>query len=65
MMIQLNPSIPMTTPRGKGQAILVLDYSPEHHLMWTVALDNGEIWTFQNPDVRVRENETLGRKDVS
>src|SRR6185503_11809859 len=63
MMLQLDPTIPMMTPKGPGYALFVVDYSQEHHLMWVVALDDGgEIWMFENPDVRVQSNFTLGRR---
>jgi hypothetical protein len=63
MMLQLDPTIPMMTPRGSGYALFVVDYSQEHHLMWVVALDEGgEIWMFENPDIRVQSNFTLGRR---
>lgn len=61
MLLQLNPIIPIETPKGKGQALLVIDYGSEHHLMWVVAIDGtGEIWTFPNPEVRAQENITMG-----
>jgi len=63
MMLQLDPTIPMMTPKGPGYALFVVDYSQEHHLMWVVALDEGgEIWMFENPEVRVQSNFTLGRR---
>ena len=36
MILQLNPQIPLITEKGSGQAILLLDYSEEHDLMWVV-----------------------------
>jgi hypothetical protein len=63
MIIQLNPTIPLTTPKGKGFAYLVIDYSQEHDLMWVVFLDeNGECWTFKNSEVRIVDNLSLGRE---
>src|SRR5688572_8472374 len=63
MMLQLDPTVPMMTPKGSGYALFVVDYSQEHHLMWVVALDDGgEIWMFENPEVRVQSNFTLGRR---
>jgi hypothetical protein len=63
---QLNPPIPMETPRGPGLAHFLIDYGPETHLMWTVFLDaSGECWTFQNPEVRAAKNFTLGRTATS
>ena len=63
---QLDPPIPLETPRGSGIAHFVIDYGPEYNLMWTVFLDaNGECWTFQNSEVRAVKNITLGRPSIS
>jgi hypothetical protein len=60
--LQLDPSIPVTTPKGAGQALFVTDYSPEHHLYFTVAIDEtGEIWTYDNTKIKMQKNITLGR----
>jgi hypothetical protein len=65
MLTQLNPTIPLITPKGKGFAHLVIDYSQEHDLMWVVFLDeNGECWTFKNSEVRMIDNFSLGRKKI-
>lgn len=62
MILQLNPPIPVITPKGKGLAILLLDYGVEYNLMWTVAIDEtGEIWTYQNPDICMQRNITMER----
>lgn len=62
MIIQLNPPIPLKTPKGDGLAWMMIDYGAEHHLMWVVAIDDtGEIWTFANPEVRAQKNITMGR----
>jgi hypothetical protein len=59
---QLNPPLPLETPRGHGLAHFMIDYGPELHLMWTVFIDaTGECWTFQNPDIRAAKNYSLGR----
>lgn len=59
---QLSPPIPISCPRGKGQAIAVIDYGPEYNLIWVIALDeSGEIWSIQNPEVRMQKNITMGR----
>jgi hypothetical protein len=61
---QLNPTLPMTVEgKGSGYAIAVIDYGPEHHLIWVVALDDtGEIWSAPNPQVRMQCNWTMGRR---
>lgn len=62
MIVQLNPSIPMLTPKGEGLAWLVTDYGIEHNLQWTVAINaTGEIWNFSNQDVRATKNITMKR----
>lgn len=61
MILQLNPPLPLGTPKGNGLAHAMIDYGPETDLLWVVFLDNGEIWTFKNPDVRALKNITMGR----
>lgn len=62
MILQLNPPIPLSTPKGNGLAWIVIDEGIEHNLMWTVAIDStGEVWTFKNQDVRALKNITAGR----
>ncbi len=59
---QLNPPIPLKTPKGNGLAHFVIDYGPEHNLLWTVFIDEtGECWTFSNRDIRATDNLTMGR----
>jgi hypothetical protein len=63
MILQLNPAIPLSTPKGDGMAWALIDYGAEFNLMWVVAIDEtGEIWTFQNPLVRAQKNITMGRE---
>lgn len=62
MFTQLNPSIPMETPKGRGLAIAVIDYGLEHSLLWVVAIDaTREVWCVPNADVRVQKNWSAGR----
>jgi hypothetical protein len=62
MIIQLNPPIPMTCPKGSGLAIFLTDYGCEYNHIWTIALDDtGELWSFPNPEVRMQKNITFGR----
>jgi hypothetical protein len=61
-MLQLDPAIPVVTPNGKALAHIVIDYGPEHDLLWVCFQDNGEIWTYRNQDVRADTNITFGRK---
>lgn len=62
MFTQLNPSIPMETPKGRGLAIAVIDYGLEHSLLWVVAIDaTREVWCVPNADVRLQRNWSAGR----
>lgn len=48
-MMQLNPPLPLNTPKGEGFAHILIDYGPESDLYWTVLITaTGEIWTFSN-----------------
>jgi hypothetical protein len=54
--------MPVATPKGDGVAHMVIDYGPEHNLLWVVFIDStGECWTYPNKDIRAQKNITLGR----
>jgi hypothetical protein len=66
MILQLNPTIPLTTPNGEGRAVALIDYGEDHDLKWVVIqTDTGEIWTWNNDKVRGVKNITLGRTCLS
>jgi hypothetical protein len=66
MILQLNPPLPVSTPKGTALAHFLIDYSMETHLYWTVFLDgSGECWTFANPEIRIAANPTVGRPVLS
>jgi len=61
-ILQLSPPIPLSCPKGNGLAYFVIDYSPDYDLMWVIAInETGEIWTFNNQEVRAVKNITLDR----
>lgn len=61
-LLQLSPTLPLSTPKGAGQAWFLIDYGPEHHLIYVVAIDaTGELWSFDNTQVRAQKNITMGR----
>ncbi len=63
MLVQLNPPIPVETPKGKGQAVIVIDYGPDFDLLWVVFDDHtGECWTWKNQYIRGVENITMDRR---
>ncbi len=63
-MLQLNPTIPIVRASDgmQGYALVLIDYSQEHYLLFVCAMANGEIWTLNNKDIRMQENISLGRK---
>ena len=66
MILQLNPMIPIyrVSDKMKGYAFLVIDYSQEHYLLFTCAMDNGKVWTLSNKEIRVQENISLDRLNL-
>tara|TARA_B100000131_G_C18002571_1_gene567107 strand:- start:741 stop:983 length:243 start_codon:yes stop_codon:yes gene_type:complete len=62
MITQLDPPLPLITPKGEGYAHFVIDLGIEMHLQWVVFMDDtGECWTYENPEIRMQSNITLGR----
>lgn len=61
-MLQLNPPLPVQTPRGPGLAHVLIDYGVEHDLVWVVFQSDGECWSWRNQDIRAQDNVTFGRK---
>lgn len=61
-ILQLDPPIPISCPKGDGLAMFIIDYGIEHSLMWVIGIDNTrEIWTFPNEKVKLQKNITIGR----
>ena len=66
MLTQLNPTIPVIVVSKnniKGNALAVIDYGEEHNLIWVVGLENNEIWCVPNPEIRLQNNWTMGRRN--
>lgn len=60
-MMQLNPPIPLDTPKGPAFAHMTIDYSQEHYVLFVCFLvESGECWVFPNRDVRLQKNLTMG-----
>lgn len=64
MILQLNPTLPIRRVLDgmSGYAFLIIDYSQEHDLLFTCAMQNGEIWTLSNKEIRMQDNISLDRK---
>ena len=61
MMLQLNPALPVVTPKGKGIAHVLIDYGVEADLIWVVFQENGECWCWLNQEIKAEKNITFGR----
>lgn len=58
MIVQLNPPIWVRTPKGDGQAVLIIDYGPNLNSIWKVALfATGEIINVDDGEIRLWGNE--------
>lgn len=63
---RLDPTIPLSTPKGNGLAHFYIWLGEEHHALWVVCQDaTGEWWTWENPEVRGTKNITFGRTEIS
>lgn len=61
MIIQLNPIIPLDTPKGPADAHFLIDYGSEANLLFvTFVRETGEQWTWPSKDVRLEKNITGG-----
>jgi len=61
MILQLNPPLPVKTPKGNALAQFLIDYGPEHDLLWVCFQDDGECWTWDNSKIRAQTNVTMNR----
>ena len=60
MLMQLNPPLPVLTPKGKAWAHVLIDYGPEADLIWVCFQDEtGECWSWGNKDIRLQGNMSL------
>ncbi|HEY4623057.1 MAG TPA: hypothetical protein VIH12_04300 [Solibacillus sp.] len=59
MIHQLNPTILVDTPLGKGHTLFIMDYGMHQNSCWVVALEeNGIVKHFDSNDVIVCRNYT-------
>ena len=50
------------TPKGKGRVWLVTEYGSEIEKVFTVILDNSQVWEFRNDQIRATSNITFDRQ---
>ena len=62
MLTELLQPILLNTPKGKALCHYIIDYGIESNLLFVCFLqDTGECWTFQNSEIRIENNESIGR----
>jgi hypothetical protein len=62
MMMQLNPPLPIVTPKGNALAHVLIDYGPEADLIWVCFQQDGQRWSWRNSEINAQPNITMGRK---
>jgi hypothetical protein len=66
MLLQLNPAIPVITPKGRALAHFLIDNGVEHDLEWVCFQNSsGEFWSWKNPQIRAQKNITEQRDYIS
>lgn len=66
MLLQLNPTLPLDTPKGLADAHFLIDYGSEANLLFVCFVrTTGEQWTFPNTQVKLEKNITGGIRITS
>jgi hypothetical protein len=53
--------VDVTTPQGDGVIWLVTEYGHETDTMYTIILNDGQVWQFTHKDIVVKDNVTFNR----
>ena len=62
MIYEFKNRIEVTTPKGDGVILYIIDYGHETDTIYTIIINSsGEIWQFTHKDIRVKDNITFGR----
>lgn len=62
MIHEFTNRIEVSTPKGDGVILYMLDYGHESDTMYTVIIDStGEFWQFTHKEIRAKSNITFGR----
>ena len=60
MMLQLNPTIDVSTPLGDAEAFFIIDYSVNVNTVWVCRMSGGEVKHFYSDDIRIYDNPMNG-----
>ena len=62
MILEVQQSLHVDTPKGRGRVWLVTEYGVEIEKVFTVILDDtGEIWEWQPKDIKILPNLSFNR----
>ena len=61
MMLQLNPTIDVSTPNGDGTTLFIIDYGPDVNTVWAVRHAGGKVLHYYSDDIRVYGNPMNGK----
>ena len=66
MIHQLDPTLNVYTPLGKGRTLFMIDYGIDMNTIWVVCLNGtNEIKHFDANNIRIEENYTLEDKPLT
>jgi hypothetical protein len=57
---ELKSTIPVHTPHGVGEAIMIIDYGLNTNSVWVVRIKGGKVLHYYSDDIRVYDNPMNG-----
>ena len=61
MMLQLNPTISVKTPKGDAEAIIIIDYGVNVNSVWLCRMKSGKVLHFYSDDILMYDNPMNGK----
>jgi hypothetical protein len=62
MIHEFKTPLPVHTPHGEGEAILIIDYGIDVNTIWLVRLEGGAVKHYNSDDIRIYDNQMKGQK---
>lgn len=60
MMLQLNPTISVKTPKGDAEALIIIDYGINVNSVWLCRMKGGKVLHFYSDDILIYDNPMNG-----
>ncbi|HNI31242.1 MAG TPA: hypothetical protein PLO82_12035 [Bacteroidia bacterium] len=61
MMLQLNPTISVSTPLGDAEAFIIIDYGTNTNTIWLCRMEGGKVKHFWSDDIKIYGNPMNGK----